>query len=168
MQPYNKAPGFRPGFRNAQYCLNGHLITENLQRTPDRSARYCPNCGQQTISVCGNCNAIIRGAYVSRPSSISRYSRPSYCHDCGSPFPWTLENIKATKKLADESDLEKDDREAFKEALDDLSSDTPRTKLAAHRVKKIIGKAGKRISPLLRAAVLEFATEAAKKWLLQG
>ena len=155
------------GYRTAQVCLHGHTTTDALELSPEMAAPYCQDCGQPTICACQNCSAGIRGDYhVEGVFAVSEYSPPSFCHQCGAPFPWTSARISAAKELADEfDDLTSGDRETLKGAIDDLSSDTPRTEIAAHRYRSIISKVGKGAAASMRAIVIEIATEATKRVL---
>lgn len=51
----------------------------------------------------------------------------------------------------------------MKKLLDDLTSDTPRTPVAANRVKKFIARIGPAAGSVLQKLVENTATEAAKK-----
>ena len=154
-------------YTTAQICHNGHTLTSNLEESPGPAAPHCPDCGMPTIERCPNCDTNIRGCYYEDHVHWKRfYSRPSFCHQCGDTFPWTAIKIKSAKDLADDlSGLTEADVETLKETIDDLSADTPRTELAAHRYKKIVAKLGKDATRLLRSLVIEIATEAAKKAL---
>lgn len=155
------------GYRTAQVCLNGHTITSSLESSREMSARFCSLCGQATISECPNCNARIRGYYhVDGVFGFDSYTPPRYCHECGSAFQWTKGKIAAAKDLADELNLPEAERLDLKAAIDDLSSDTPRTELAVHRFKRIIGKVGQGAADSIRAIVVDIASEAVKKALL--
>jgi hypothetical protein len=131
------------------------------------AAQHCSECGESTISACPNCNTGIRGRYhVENVIGVFDYLTPGYCHQCGSPFPWTSAKIAAAKALAEEFDeLTEDERETLKGTIDDLSRDTPRTKLSVHRYRKIVEKIGKAAAGSMKSIVVEIATEAAKKSL---
>ena len=61
--------------------------------------------------------------------------------------------------------LTDDERDTLKNSIDDLSSDSPRTELAAHRFKRILGKVSRSAAPVLRSIVIDVASEATKKLL---
>ena len=87
---------------------------------------------------------------------------PSFCHDCGEPYPWTREKLQAAADLIDRiKRLSQEERAALKTELGEIMTDNPRTKIAALEVKQALGKAGRIIGPLLRDAVAGLATEAA-------
>ena len=153
-------------YLTAQVCLNGHVVTASLERMPEAAQRHCSRCGQATITECSNCRTNIRGNYhVDGFFAGGRtYHPPGFCRQCGEAFPWHAAKIEAAKELADELDeLTTADREKLKDAMNDLSSDTPRTELAAHRYKRIAHKLSRGAGSALASVVTEIATEAAKK-----
>jgi hypothetical protein len=80
-----------------QVCLNGHQITDSINRNPDRSRKFCPNCGAETITKCTTCNTPIPGhTYYEHVAVLSIHgtSVPSHCSGCGSPFSWTINKQK--------------------------------------------------------------------------
>lgn len=58
---------------------------------------YCTECGHEAISSCQNCEKSII------PHAITGTEPPSYCGNCGEPFPWThvepLEKIDLAEAL---------------------------------------------------------------------
>jgi len=89
---------------------------------------------------------------------------PSFCPNCGKPYPWTEEKLKAAKELTDEfENLSPEERETLKKSLDDIVRDTPQTPIAATRFKKLVAKAGKVAADGLRDILVDIASEAAKK-----
>jgi hypothetical protein len=98
-----------------------------------------------------------------------RYSPPSFCFECGKPFPWTIEKVSAAKDLADElEDVSQEDRTKLKTAIDDVAAGGPRAEAGAARIKRIVGKAGTTVGQALWKISIELASEAAKKVLLGG
>lgn len=89
--------------------------------------------------------------------------KPAYCGGCGKPYPWTEAALATAKEFADELDLEPDDKEKLKATFDDLTVDTPRTGLAAHRFKAFVRKIGPAAGDVLTKIMVNVATEAAKK-----
>jgi hypothetical protein len=74
-------------------------------------------------------------------ADILRWKRPSYCHFCGTPYPWTVLKLEAAKEMAEELDeLSPEEKEKLKDSLDDLTVNTPKTNLAVTRTKKLLGK----------------------------
>jgi hypothetical protein len=156
------------GYKTAAVCVRGHIGTSNLEYKPDLAANFCKECGGQIITACPSCQTPIRGVYTVRGTSRSfGYTPPNYCEDCGQPFPWITEKLKAASALADElENLSDVDRQKIKQSLDEITKDTPNTDLAVIRLKKFLGKATDAIGQALWKATIEIATEAAKKALL--
>lgn len=153
----------------AQICLNGHVITERTQRAPERMQKFCKQCGEPTITECQNCNAPIRGYYQVEgvvTLSAGAPTAPSYCHECGHPYPWSEKKLEAAWELADElEELNDEEKEKLKNSLEDITRDSPKTELATTRVKKILGKLGKESYEIAKNILIDLATEAAKKSL---
>jgi len=92
------------------------------------------------------------------------YRPPKYCEECGTPFPWTEMALSAAKEYTDDLDqLSAEEKLALKKTFDDLTSDTPRTPMAANRFKKLVAKIGPVAGSVLVKIVEAVATEAAKK-----
>ena len=86
-----------------QICMNGHQITDSVKRNPELLRKFCPECGQETISNCPKCNAEIPGhRYYEGVVSFHRVKVPSHCHNCGEPYPWAL-MLEETAKSMDSS-----------------------------------------------------------------
>jgi len=95
---------------------------------------------------------------------LGPYHPPKYCEECGAPFPWTEMDLSAAKEYTDDLDqLSADEKVALKRTFDDLISDTPRTPVAASRLKKFMTKVGPVAGDVLQKLVVAVATEAAKK-----
>jgi hypothetical protein len=94
------------------------------------------------------------------------YRPPKYCGECGKPFPWTEAALSAAKEYADELDLNVDEKEKLKSSIDDLTSNTSRTQLAASRFKKFMTKVTPEAGKALLQIVVSVATEEAKKKLM--
>ena len=110
----------------------------------------------------------IRGYYfVSGIMSLGDYTPPNFCEDCGKPFPWTTERLKAASALTDElKDFTEADREKVRQSFTDIVKDTPATSVAVIRLKKYFGTAKDAVGKALWKAAVEIGTEAAKKGLL--
>jgi hypothetical protein len=152
-------------YSSAQICLNGHLITDILSISPHQHEEHCHVCGKRTITACETCGSAIRGQELDGFYDDD-YSPPSYCHNCGSAYPWTAAKLQAAKELAEElDDLTPDERDKLKGTLDDLVADTPRTALAATRFKKLTAKAGSAIAEGFRQILVDVVSESAKKMI---
>jgi hypothetical protein len=147
----------------ARICINGHIISTQVKSSPHIKQRFCDKCGAATITKCQHCHLIIKGTYHSG-SSISSWAKPSFCPNCGKPYPWTELALKAARELTDTlKNLTTKEREALKKSLNDIVRDTPQTPVAANRFKKIMAKAGQVTAGAVRDIVVDIASEAAKK-----
>jgi len=159
-------------YATAAVCLKGDVSTPDLETQGARLSKFCSNCGAEVITACPSCNAPIRGFYI--PPGVSGVggifkSLASFCHDCGKPYPWMIENLAAAKGLADELDnLSSEDREKLKTAIDDVITSGPRAEAGAARIKRIVGRAGTAAGQALWKIIVDIASEAAKKIMLGG
>lgn len=71
-------------------------------------------------------------------------SAPKYYPECGELFPWTSASLDALQELVElDDDLDADDVDALVKSAETALTVGPKTKVAAMRVKKNLGKAGK-------------------------
>ena len=150
----------------AQICLNGHVINSYARSSPGFNQKCCVKCGAATVTSCQHCKSDIRGKYNSQDafSVIGIYHTPSFCHECGKPYPWTEMKIEAARELAQELEgLTPEEKEALTKSIDDIVSDSPRTALGATRFKKIMMKVGKEGVSALKNILVDIVSEAAKK-----
>lgn len=149
-------------------CLNGHQQADDLY-WGQQSKSFCEKCGAEVISTCPNCNYPIPGDYDPSGNGVLVLSPkrnipvPSYCKNCGHPYPWTQTAIDSAQELIEMSDLDSKDKVAFKETIPNIMTDTPRTKLAITKFKIYAKKAGNIIGDGLRDILVDVASEAAKK-----
>jgi hypothetical protein len=150
----------------ALICMNGHVINERYNKSPELNTKFCKNCGAATINSCIYCGASILGKYevpgIVVLSTISM-SAPSYCHNCGKPYPWTEERLKAIREAIGLSEISEQEKEEFNNNLPDIMSETPRTKIAALKIKTIGAKVSKEIWSVAREIIVDIASETAKK-----
>jgi hypothetical protein len=149
----------------AQVCPNGHVSNDSTRRYPQHSAAFCQDCGEQNITACPRCSTGIRGDYYA-PGLVGPpgYTPPSFCYNCGSPFPWTERRIKAAEELAtDSGELSSEELAQFKENVPPLMKTSPQTAVAANRVKKLLMKVGKGTAQGIRDILVDVVSEAAKK-----
>lgn len=126
-------------FYPAFICEKGHVIS-NSSKTCMRN--YC-NCGSKIVSRCSECDAVILGRPVDEYLYGASYEAPAYCHQCGKPYPWTSLAIESTLLALEESkELSKIEIQQLADILPDVITETPRTRLAAVRIKKVIASAG--------------------------
>lgn len=156
-------------YRTAMVCENGHLITDNVEGSPERKAAFCTDCGAKTLTTCPNCGEGIRGYYkVPHVTDLTGWVAPvpPFCHACGRPYPWTQAKLDSLQELVEETEgLSKEDKDKLSRSLSDLIVDTPKTEVAAMRVKKWLANAGREIGSAARGILVDVATEAAKKHL---
>ena len=149
----------------AQICENGHVANSMAHDHPDINQDHCHKCGAPTIMGCPSCQTAIRGYYhVPGIIDIDDYAAPAFCYKCGKPFPWTDARLRAAKDLADElDDLTSDQRESLKKSLDDLVRETPSTRVAETRFKKIMRKAGTDSYEGMRSLLKDIVSETVRK-----
>ena len=175
-------------YDTAQICINGHTVNLMSVSRPEHNRKFCDRCGAPTITKCQNCNVSINGFYhegtadefdiegmieeiVNPPPNITHnYTTvPSFCPDCGKPYPWTEAKLKAAQELTDLlEELEPEEREILKKSFDDIVRDTPQTKVAATQFKRLLLKVGKTMAEQLRELVVDIASETAKKIILES
>ncbi|MGG3469224.1 DUF2321 domain-containing protein [Neobacillus pocheonensis] len=154
-------------YQTAQICLNGHVINGNFEGYPIDNQNYCQECGSKTIHECPDCKSNIRGDLDYGVGYEHLQFAPKHCYNCGSPYPWIKEKLKAAKELADEiEELSEEEREKLKGTIDDLLIEGPRTELAAIRFKKLLPKAKVEIANGLKNIIVDIASEYAKKLLI--
>lgn len=143
-------------YAQAQICSKGHVITTDISE--ERGTPRCSYCGSPTISSCPDCGTPIRGTIRSDEIIFfdATYSRPSYCHNCGNPYPWTsalIESFNGIIDLADELDVS--DKKILKNTFPNLLVDIPETSFSALQIKKHLKAAGKDTLNALRSTVAE-------------
>lgn len=153
-------------YTKAAICKNGH--TESSDMSSYSIGRFCKSCGSEIITTCPSCGSEIRGNYRV-PGAVmfgGSYNPPSYCHNCGNPYPWTLARIEAAKMLIEDMDeLSENEKQKMSESIDRIISDTPYTEVSANRIKKYLLKLGKSGASAFRDVLVNIASEAAKKSL---
>jgi hypothetical protein len=154
------------GYDIAQVCRNGHMVNSSSNRTPQFNQDHCDRCGSPTVTACERCGEPIRGHYWGRGLQLTEDEPPRFCHKCGSPYPWTEAGIEAARELAREAEnLNKDERGLLEQSLDDVIRDSPRTGLAAERIKRLLTKASKGTAQAIRDILVDIASETAKRSL---
>lgn len=150
------------GWGTGQACVNGHQIAGDIARFPEFAEDFCSQCGASTISACESCGAPLRGYYLGE--LVTNWELGKFCPSCGQAYPWQAAGIEAGKELAAVLEgLSPDERDVLTRSFDDLVRDTPRTPLAAARVKVLLAKLGGEGARALREVLVSVATEAAKR-----
>jgi hypothetical protein len=154
-------------FDTALICENGHVRTSILKTSPEAYAKFCNECGAETLSRCPNCQADIRGAYhVPGVLGLFEYHAPKYCHACGNAYPWTATRLRVIKEIASQSaGLSPKEREELSRSIDDLVRDTPRTEWAAREFKRLMKKVPAETWEAMKPFLVQVVVDAAKKYL---
>ena len=151
------------GYDVAQVCLSGHPVNAYSGTQPGFNQDHCDKCGARTITECPTCSNPIQGSYLDE-FTHALFEAPKFCHKCGDPFPWTSEKINAAIELSvEDGSLTEDDAQQFAESVEHIVRDTPRTPLAATRVKRLLTKVGEQTATAVRDILVDIASEAAKK-----
>lgn len=146
-----------------QVCLNGHEINSFHREQPELSRDYCPQCGAKTITACPQCGALIRGGSRGGFNGYQRWGMDvtPYCPDCGKPYPWTEELLKAAEQLAFElEELTPHDRELLAHSWEHIIAETPQSEVTVLRVKKLLRKVSPEIAKVIMAQVFKLAAPA--------
>ncbi|MCJ0932626.1 DUF2321 domain-containing protein [Virgibacillus halodenitrificans] len=154
------------GYKIAQICLNGHIITGNVGGWRGESEKFCSNCGEKTIESCQECGGRIKGDYEAEWGYIAIDSAPYYCINCGRPYPWTATILdNAVELVAFDDNLSLEQKELIKTTFPDLIVETPTTPVAIAKYKKAIKDAQEPIRDGLKQLFAKVVTETVKKSL---
>ena len=111
----------------------------------------------------------IRGSYYVEGVVFlgnSDYTKPYYCHNCGTPYPWTQKILdNAVELLSLDNELDSSSKELIKNAIPNLIVDTPTTPIAIAKYRKGIANAGQIVKESLRQLLIDVISETAKKTL---
>ena len=148
----------------ALICMNGHVVNASTKTSPSHNTPFCEDCGAQTISSCLKCEEDIRGKYHVPLVIGGGYDLPSYCHNCGQPYPWTESKIQTAIDIFVEfGGLDDVALEQTKKDLNNIAKDVPQTELSAMRIKRIWANGTK----LAYNVIMEFASKTAAEMLKQ-
>jgi hypothetical protein len=154
-----------PGYWDRQTCLNGHIISNSVG-TPHGNAHlqpFCSKCGAQTILACPACEHSQRGN-LKDVMPVGSSTPDAYCWNCGKPYPWTERHLAAAAELVSEDEmLSGPDKEFLTATFVDMTSENPRTTLAATRFKRLAAKAGKGLGEAIQKTLVDVLSETAKK-----
>jgi hypothetical protein len=154
------------GYYARQTCVNGHIVSNFVDGTcDDLTQPFCSKCGAKTIIKCPSCNAPQHGSLIDVVTSDKKPD--NYCWNCGKPYPWTEKCLQAAEELIREDEsLGTEDKNRLAAALPDMTSENPRTTLAATRFKRIIKGMGRGVGESVQKIMIEIASETAKKIIL--
>jgi len=173
----------RTYYDSARICKNGHLINQHIQLHPETNPDFCNECGQPTFTICLHCKNPIQGCRHTERERVTSFNQltnearkrtdlfcqqefykiPSYCNQCGQPFPWIEARLKAAKLLIEEDEqLDIAEKETLILNLPDIIVETPNTQLAVSRFKKITSKALTVTGEGLKNILIEICSEAIK------
>jgi hypothetical protein len=106
-------------------CRRGHVITSDTT-TSGRLTSRCGECGAEVLTTCPACGKQIRGDYKV-PGVLDLtggYKAPSFCGDCGAPFPWVGRQgrIYELMNRLDQEDLDPATELTVREQLEALAN----------------------------------------------
>lgn len=155
-------------YDSALICLNGHIVNDSTNECKEKNSNYCTLCGEDTISVCDKCKAIIRGTLFTNERPFeSIETAPNFCFQCGNPFPWLVKKIETALEIVIQSPgNENINREELKNDLLELTKDTPSTSLAALKINKVKKNIAENTLKIFNNLLVEIVSETAKKIIL--
>ncbi len=162
-----------------QVCENGHQMADCYNIYPEKRKKFCQECGATTLTACLCCGTEIQGARIKigqiwddAELGLRRMIRadpfavdvPSYCPNCGEPYPWTQKRIRAAIQiLAEFGDLGEEEKKTIDQDVENIAKDVPDAELSARRIKRIWER-GKDVGYEI---IMEFASRTAAK-ILKG
>lgn len=158
-------------YDTAKVCMNGHLITNSIEQHPEHREPFCSSCGASTITKCPNCNSNIRGEHQTGVKAIvipiGPATPPTYCVNCGKPFPWTEKKLKVQEamEVLKGSGLSNTELAESESDLNEITKDSPDAQSAALRLKKHMLGLGSSAMASLRSLFVDIASETVKKTL---
>lgn len=147
--------------RETQVCLNGHVFTASEQYP---KPKFCTRCGTETITNCRSCSSPINGVREGSLNGLWVKIKPSFCENCGNPYPWTVNSREAAYELIDyAAKLNSEEKMDLKDSIIDLIKDTPKTAFAQLKFKKYILKAGEEVAKGLKDTLIDCVSTTVKK-----
>jgi hypothetical protein len=138
-------------------CENGHVISAESREC---NKKFCRACGKPIISTCRVCGSLIPGRPVHEYTWGAPYVAPTYCEKCGKPYPWLTAAIEATLLAIKESkDFSQAEIQQIETILPDVVIETPKTQLAAVRIKNAIEKGKGFAANILKQFVIDFGCD---------
>ena len=134
-------------FDTARICPNGHLLTHAARANwPLYNDDFCQVCGEKLIEKCPKCGHEIRGALIRDDSvmgleTVPPESVPSYCRNCGNPYPWTESFLSSTREIVGGfPELSEPEKGEFAKSLEDVVRATPDHGRSIQRLKQLVRK----------------------------
>ena|SRR2546426_4781414 len=156
-------------YDTAQICTNGHAITSFGETYPENLMNFCKDCGNPTITQCKNCSANIRGYYhMENVGSLLGYVVPSFCYNCGKPYPWTETRLDEAKKLTNTLNISSAEKQILVDSIDDIVKNTPRKESAIQKFKAITANIPPEAKDTLKQILIGVVTDGIKKALGWG
>lgn len=154
-------------YETALMCLNGHVITDCLESFPEKYAKYCTQCGEETISKCPHCQENIRGYYhIPGVVVVTSFRPPLFCHNCGKPYPWTERKLKKLSEIIDmDKKLNSSEKQILKETVIDLMRETPSLEMSISLFKRHIKRIGSETWEIMKPLLIEILSEMVKQKL---
>ena len=98
------------------------------------------------------------------PNPVMREA--AYCYECSRAYPWTQARIKAASELVELSEgLTADEKRELNDSFKDITTENPRTEVAATRIKRTLGASPTGGGELVYKMAVDVASETAKKIL---
>lgn len=81
-------------------------------KSTENNTQYSETCAAKNISKCMNCNAIIRGEiHYDGVLNGDEIKQSSYCHECGTPYPWASNGFRDLIKMVEYFELNPEEAE---------------------------------------------------------
>ena len=150
-----------------QVCENGHQVIGCYSIRAEKRQDFCQKCGARTIIACPTCKKEIQGDRIQTDwggnwNSIESADVPSFCRNCGEPYPWTKNKIMtAVQTFVEFGNLDENEKKTIEEDISNIARDVPQTELSARRLNRIWKKCGNVGYEL----IMEFASRTAAKVL---
>jgi len=158
-------------YDTAQVCINGHIITDSVQISPQINQKFCDICGSPLITKCPHCKADLRGRkHIKDVTSMSGgrvvylNKAEHFCYQCGKPYPWLESKLQDARELINDLEgISVEEKDVLTKSIDEIIKETPKTEIAAIKFKKILSKYSKPIVEAFRNILIDIVSETTKK-----
>lgn len=154
-------------YKTAKICLSGHLIDSNIDLSSNTD-NFCSKCGESTITHCPHCKNPILGAYYDSDAMFIQLELPvpSYCPNCGKPYPWTERLLHEAEEIVSMADtISEEDIAALRKYMPDLLVEKPSTISSTLKVSQLLEKAGPKITKAFMSKLGDAIVEKAIEFL---